>query len=788
MNRTLVEMARAMLHDHDVPAVLWGEAVQAACWTRNRLPTRALENVTPFEAFTGRAPRYGHLRTFGCVAWRHIPGKLRNKLESKSMKGILVGYTSESGMYRIYHPQTGRVAVSSDVEFSENEFDFMDMNPLQFVMPSEVPSEIPNPPVIYDEIVVLPGPPPSAPVNVRPVTPIVDTPVDTPTHSREASVVQIEDSDEEGEDVEEPEVQAPVPPEPIPIRARRRVAGIRPEFPVGLSAAHSPCQCPTMGNQMSSRQLRRNYRRRSMTHYRALVAHSFVEPAQYRDAMKAPDSKKWVKAMEAEIASIVSNKVWELVPRPIGKTNVVGTRWVYNVKHGNLYKARFVAKGFTQKWGVDYDETFAPVAKYNSIRTMIAIAAAKRRKLQQMDVKTAFLNSILQETVYGEQPEGFVDPDHPDYVCLFRKSLYGLKQSTRMWYKCIAPVLIEFDFKPCESDHSIFVSNKDGRMTYIALYVDDLLILGDDDEDVAEIKRRLSEHFDMKDLGEAKRFLGIKIEYQQDGSIKIHQGDYIRTLLERHGMQDCNPVSTPLDPSVKLVKATEADATADSTEYASIVGGLMFAGCVTRPDIMCAIGQLSQFNSNPSSRHLMAAKRVLRYLAGTVELGITFVAPPLDPEVFSDANWAGNEDNRRSTTGYIVMFNGGAIVWQSRLQPTVALSTMEAEYMALAEAAKEIAWLRRFLKELNYHGSSSEEPTVLNTDSQGAMALAKNPVSHARSKHIDIRHHFIREAITDKSVWLQYVPTEDMTADSLTKGLGRQKHDRCLMLMGMTMG
>jgi Reverse transcriptase (RNA-dependent DNA polymerase) len=537
-----------------------------------------------------------------------------------------------------------------------------------------------------------------------------------------------------------------------------------------------------MGHQMSAKQLRAAQHRRD--EYRAFRASIGLDPASYEDAMARPEAAYWAKACEREYQSLIDHDVWELVPPP--KTNVTGSRWVFKVKHGGLYKARFVAKGYSQQWGVDYDETFAPVAKYASIRTLISIAAARRLKIHQMDVKTAYLYGKLpqSETVYIQQPKGFVNRRFPNHVLRLRRSIYGLKQAGRVWYEVIAPALEEFEFTRCESDHSIFVLERDGRTTYIALYVDDLLIIGEDDSDVAYIKERLAAKFDMTDLGVAERYTGMEIQYNDDGSIKIHQGDYLRALLKKHGMEDCNPLATPLDPAIKLTKTNpDVDTLVDAKEYASIVGGIMYAACVTRPDIMCAVSQLSAYNANPCSRHLMAAKRVLRYLSGTLDLGITYRPPPTEPEVFSDANWAGDEDTRRSTTGCIVMLNGGGIIWMSRRQVTVALSTMESEYMALAEAAKEIKWLRLFLSELRY-GSSSKS-TTLNTDNQGALALAKNPVSHARSKHIDIRHHFIRDTIADKSVWLQYIPTEDMTADSLTKALGRQKHYRCLTLMGM---
>jgi hypothetical protein len=290
----------------------------------------------------------------------------------------------------------------------------------------------------------------------------------------------------------------------------------------------------------------------------------------------------------------------------------------------------------------------------------------------------------------------------------------------------------------------------------------------------------------MKDLGIARKFLGMEIDYDDDGSIKIHQKEYIQQLLERHGMLDCNPTATLLDIKVKLTVTSENDALADAKEYASIVGGLMFAACVTRPDIMCAVGQLSQFLNNPSTNHLLAAKRVLRYLKGTLTLGIVYRPPPMRLAGYSDADWAGDISTRRSTTGYVVMLNNGAIAWRSQRQPTVALSTMEAEYMALTEATKELKWVRQLLLELGYTRKDSDAPTQLYSDNQSAIALAKNPVSHARAKHIDIRHHFIRDAIQDKVIWVQYIPTSEMTADSLTKALGREKHEKCAARMGMS--
>jgi Reverse transcriptase (RNA-dependent DNA polymerase) len=474
-------------------------------------------------------------------------------------------------------------------------------------------------------------------------------------------------------------------------------------------------------------------------------------PRNYQEAMEAEDAKQWELAMQKEYESIMKNETWTLVPRP-KDAKVVKSRWVLRTKDNGMYKARFCAKGFTQRWGEDYDETFAPVAKYTSIRTLLAILAGRKAKIHQMDVNTAFLYSLLDEIVYVEQPEGFITPGKEDYVCLLRKALYGLKQSPRAWFHVIAEVLADFNFNQSESDPCIWIHENNGERTYIALYVDDLIIAGENEEDIQTIKRRLSERFEMKDLGIAKKFLGMEIEYDSDGSIKIHQNQYIQQLLDRHGMGECNPVATPLDTSVKLSSITTEEAPADPQEYASIVGGLTFAAYVTRPDIACAVGQLSQFLNNPSSTHMHSAKRVLRYLQGTSTLGITYRPPPLRLQGYSDSDWAGDMDTRRSTTGYVVMLNNGAIAWKSRRQPTVALSTMESEYMALTEATMELKWVRTLLAGLGYSNGKSDDPTNLFSDNQGAIALAKNPVSHSRAKHIDIRHHFVSEAIQDRII------------------------------------
>src|SRR5947207_7387465 len=374
-----------------------------------------------------------------------------------------------------------------------------------------------------------------------------------------------------------------------------------------------------------------------------------------------------------------------------------------------------------------------------------------------MDVVTAFLYGGLEERIYIEQPEGHVIPGKEDHVLLFLKSLYGLKQAPYVWFKTITSEFIKLGYRKCESDHGIWVKfGPNGKRTFIILYVDDLLIMTEDDEELASLKRGLTARFEMKDLGEVKRFLGIEIEHESN-AIKIHQADYIRTLLHRHGMQDCNSVNTPMDSSIKLTAITDSNVKIDSSQYQQYIGELMFAAIATRPDIMFAVSQLSSYNSNPCQRHLAAAKHVLRYLKGTINLGIVYKrqSTPKSPRGFwpnevglFDADWGRDLDAQRSITDFVVLLNDAVVAWKSCKQSMVALSTMKAEYMALTDVAKEIKWIRQLFDELNY-GIISRSSTILRMDNQEALALAKNSVNHSRSKHIDIKYHFIRETIAE---------------------------------------
>ncbi|KAF1318440.1 Gag-pol polyprotein, partial [Globisporangium splendens] len=479
--------------------------------------------------------------------------------------------------------------------------------------------------------------------------------------------------------------------------------------------------------------------------------------------------------------SLKENDTWDVVALPPGR-KAIGCKWVFKVKENqdgeiDRHKARLVAKGFSQKYGIDYEETFAPVAKFTSIWIILSLAAKYNLMLHQMDVKTAFLNGVLDEDIYMKQPDGYVDQAHPDYVCKLKRSLYGLKQAPRMWNQTIDAFMLECGFTKCELDHCVYVKRDGVEMVFVVLYVDDLIIACSSEGMLATTKRALCKRFEMTDMGELKYCLGMEIKRDAvSGAVSIRQTKFAQSILCKFGMSDSKPVKSPQDASLKLVKnmcegGCKHDETMKNVPYRSAVGCLMYLMVATRPDLAAAVGVLSQFASDPCPTHWQALKRVFRYLNGTQTHGITFSANTSGELIgYSDADWAGDIDSRRSTSGYALILNGGCISWRSKKQRSVALSSTEAEYMALSEATQEAVWLKGILCEPGEH--SSDRPVKVFEDNQGSIALAKNPEFHKRTKHIDIRYHFVREKVEDDQVVLEYCPTEDMLADMMTKAIG----------------
>ncbi|GKV11817.1 hypothetical protein SLEP1_g23036 [Rubroshorea leprosula] len=472
----------------------------------------------------------------------------------------------------------------------------------------------------------------------------------------------------------------------------------------------------------------------------------------YYEAMESENKKEGLMAMQEEMSSLQENGTYELVELPKDK-KALNNKWVFRVKSkvnnpNPRFKARLVVKGFRQQKGIDNDEIFSPVVKMPSIRVILALAASLNLEIEQLDVKTAFLHGDLEEEIYMKQPEGFEVQGKKNLVFKLKKSLYGLKQAPRQWYHKFDSFMGEHKFTRTESDHCVYVKRyPDGDFLILLLYVDDMLIVGHDIKKIATLKTNLSKSFSMKDLGPAKQILGLKIfRDRKNKKLWLSQEKYIEKVLNRFNMSKAKPVGTRLAGHFKL-SIEQCPASKEEAEYmknvpyASAVGSLMYAMVCTRPDIAHAVGVHESLLNG-----------------------------------YSDADFGGDLDSRKSTSGYFMLYVGGAISWKSRLQKSVSLSTIEAEYIALSEVGKEIVWMKTFFEELGL----KQERFVLFCDNQNAIYLGKNPQFHSRTKHVDLRYHWIRDAIEEKVLDVEKVHTDDNSSDMMTKSLVRSKFEFCM--------
>jgi hypothetical protein len=513
--------------------------------------------------------------------------------------------------------------------------------------------------------------------------------------------------------------------------------------------------------------------------------------------MTRDDAGLWQNASQEEYDALHQHDVWELCELPPDR-KAVGCRWVYRIKTNTdgtveRYKARLVAKGFSQKPHLDYTETFAPVAKFASLRTVLALAAAEDMEVHTMDVSSAFLNGDLDEEIYMAQPEGFEAPGQEHLVCRLKKSLYGLKQSPRQWYQKLHSTFVALGFSRCASDHCVWVWAKDGIKVIIPAYVDDLTIACKHTPTLKQIKAELHKQYKMHDLGPIKYILGIEIiRDRANRTMYLSQRKHIGDVLARFNMSNARPVSTPLAKSAPLTKEDCPQSPEDleymrSVPYLSAVGSLMYLAVGTRPDIAYAVGALSRFNANPGQAHWKQVQHVFKYLAGTQDLSLCYGPGPdsTSLQIFSDADYAGDVDSARSTSGHTVFIGKSLVNWSSKRQSVVAKSTTEAEYIAANEAGSDGVWFRNFSSELGYPPSG---PTPLWLDNQSAIRVGKNPEHHSRMRHLLPKYHWLREQVEDKVFSLDYVPTSSMRADGLTKPLDTVAHQRVCSLLGLVSG
>jgi len=521
--------------------------------------------------------------------------------------------------------------------------------------------------------------------------------------------------------------------------------------------------------------------------HRANVVHvDLLEPKTYTQAIASPNTLEWLAACEEEMCTWKDMDVYDVIPHPKGR-KVIGSKWVFRVKQGPdgsilKHKARIIAQGFTQVEGIDFNQTFAPVAKFSSLCTIFALAAEHDLKVHQMDVKAAYLNADLKEEIYMEVPPGFDILE--GHVLRLKKGVYGTRQGGHVWYIDFSSTLSELGYMRMEADHTVFVHKSSGFPDIITMYVDDMGLISESLEHINHDKEALRRHHQMTDLGEMGWILSIHVTRDcKKGTIALSQEKFIKETLVRYGMSEARPISTPALANKHLLKLSSPKV--DTKSYQCALGSLIYPMLGTHPDLSYAIAALSRHTANPGPDHQRALERMFRYLQATSNHQLVLGHGSSGNSTllgYTDANWASNINDRKSTSGYVFKLGSGAISWSSKKQATVMLSSTEAEYITRAHATKEAVWLRQLLSKL---GQDMSSPTVLRIDNQSAITITWNPEFHDRTKHIDICYHFLRQVIDDGMVELTYTPTGEQVANALMKGLPPASHNKFKSLMGV---
>jgi hypothetical protein len=822
-NRTLFETMRCLLHDSGLPHHLWSEVIKSANYILNRVPTKRSPETTPYQRFFGREPNMAMMRIIGCAAYTMTPDHHRTKLDAKAHKMWLVGYDDHRKGWRCYDPATRRIIVSRNVRFDESTL--YKQNHIELLPQNHKPEDthvsdlhlVDNfdqgeEPKLIDRIV-------SNTSNTTQISQFkaCDTRVD---HIKNKGSTESADNNSEPDtlpkdanlesDLEnnlEPETIKPALPGEtnkslnLTPNAERYSSSMRLRDRSMLKRVE-PYESEYANTSQVFEEFCQNYGLEM-----ALIAGPIAsEPSSIEEARKCEDWPKWKQAIELEYESLLKNKTWTLAELPKGR-KAIGNKWVLKIKRdseGNIarYKARLVIQGYLQVKGIDYTETFAPVVKYQSLRTLLALAAHYDFEVHQIDFETAFLNSELAEEIYMKQPQGFVIPGKENLCLKLKRSLYGLKQAPREWHKTLHKWLVKAGFTQCKSDTSIYQKELEHKKLIIGVYVDDMVILSKSIDFISEFKLQIGKQFKIKDLGEIKWILNIEVTRDRKNRfLSLGQTQYIKDMVKEFNLSHANSLPVPGTPSVKLSKSGqdrsgqeyESPEVGESTPYLALIGKLLYLSMTTRPDISYIVSKLSRYTKNPKEDHWRAAKQVVMYLNGTRDYKLQYSGEnqenhngtnSLYPDIkgFTDADWGNDTDDRKSIGGWCYLINGCAVNWSSKKQNTVAKSTAEAEYVALGDAASEAIWLKQFLAEI---GINLKGGLKLYVDNKAAIDIAHNPKFHNRTKHIDVKYHFVRDHVDKKTIEVEKVQSAENVADIFTKLLTKQLHQKHVKGLGL---
>lgn len=763
-NRTIVERARCMIFDANLDTKFWAEACSMAAYLMNRTPRALLGNRTPEEKWGGVKPDVSGLKIFGSKVMVHTPREKRTKWQAKSNQMIFVGFDDNKKGFRCFDDETKKVIVSRDVIFFESS-----ISTVKADLSDELLSSV-NHELAYnaeddtddENLADMPNDEFNTP-NTSNAEQSTNRTVNINGSSNETSNGGV---DSDGDDAE------------VTIRGENTQDEDVENDDANDATFNTRARIMATSTPRVSSRDKRQVRPFQITHL-ALLS---TEPQTYKDANDAEDAKFWREAMREEMNSHASNDTWTLAPLPPNR-KAIGARWIFKIKiDGNSgakrYKARLVAKGFGQKEGIDFTETFSPVVRLNTIRILMALAVQNGMKIHQMDAITAFLQGDVEEELYMQQPIGFNDDS--GNVCRLNKAIYGLRQAGRQWNKKLDAFLLQIGYKRSSSDPCVYIK----RNLIIAIYVDDFLIFYLNLEELNTIRDQLHGKFSMKDVGAAKYCLGITINQMND-CIELDQSHYINNVFKQFGMSECKAAKTPSELNEKLSRQMfdEKNSLVGKVPYQEAVGCLLYMANATRPDICHATSDVSRFNNAHSEQHWIAVKRIFRYLRGTINLKLQFKKNPNKRLVsaYCDSDWGSEIDERKSRSGFVILMAGGAVSWLSKKQSIVALSSTEAEYISLSSTVRELIWIAQLLKEI----TGLKLCALIQCDNQSAIDLASSKAYRPRTKHIDIRHHHIRDHINHGLIELSYVKTEKQVADSLTKAVTSEKTLFCANGMGL---
>lgn len=750
-NQTLINITTCLMENAGADDDLWREAIQTACYLKNRRTTVANDNKTPYELWNGYKANVKHLRVFGCKCW-YLDNKPHNKYAPRGKEGILLGYDNYAKGYKILTNDRRTIVVTRNVNFDENSFPMKSNEYGTCNVRWQKLSTVKHHTTENSEVVSY--------INIDGLSDVEDndnfedTNQETATHETRTSD---KDKDEEqtGNDLDEEE--------------QNKNDGIENEHDVKRTASGRKVNLPKRLMDCD------------LSHEINLAVNIDDDTPSYTRAINGSESQLWKKAIDEELANLNNNDTWTIVKRPKNK-QILGTHWVLKRKrdeHGMItkYKARLVALGNMQP-KYETEPTYAPVISRKAMRFLMALSIQRDWQIEHVDIEGAYLNARIKNETYVELPLGTECDVSNDYVCKLNKSLYGLKESGRLWNEKVNGFMKKHEMTQSTTEPCMY-TDRHGDLI-VTVYVDDILLHGTQ-EKIDEMKIMLKNEFKIKELGNVKRILSINISREKD-YIKLDQSDYIKQILQKNGMENCNATKLPMTAGTQLKKHEGEVDEKLQREYQSIIGEFLYLSTNTRPDISYVTSYLGQFATNPTLEHFKATRQVLRYLKGTIHEGIVYCKQD-KTEFYCDADWGTDKNDRKSYSGCVVLMSGGAIAWKSMKQRCVALSTAEAELIAANECVKEAMWFKNLLGELP--NVTRMKTCVINTDNQAVINICESDVTSERTKHIDIKMFKIRDDVRNGDIGFRHINGSENPADIFTKCVTEQRLKYMKKLLGI---